>query len=666
MKKLYLIFFILINLYAHDENLLKTLNEVNEIAFQTKLNIDKTPSNVTVLKRDFIQKTGAETLFELLKYIPGIQTSISSSGKKELIVRGNKSIYRDKIKFLINGISVTNNLYSNQFYYYDFPTSLIKRVEITLTPDAVTYGDNAFLGVINIITLDNLNDNQFTFYQNNKNQTLFSVFQKLNNLTLDAYCFYSDPHIQPVKTFLTEINTYNTVLYRENSPNENEKNLGLGIEYKKENSTLQYRINYSRKGNYFGIVNLPPIKDDKYVITIYQYLNYNYSVYLNDFWKNSVNIGIKNYKWDGEYRLFPYDFNETIDNNPDNDIIFGAVLHEYEIYLNNTLTFINESHITNFLFSIKYARPYNYYINEIYGNNFVLKKNIKRKIYEFGIEDLYFLNDKFSLIYGGRYSHYNHFGSNFSYKIGGVYNLNDLTTFKLLFNTAFRAPSWVELYSKSIVSFNGNTDLNPEKIKMAEFIYDQKLNKNNKFKFAFYFGKEYDYIDRAFSQTKGKEIYKNLGNLLIRGFEINYKKLFKKGLFGLSYSYNNNKALFSNMVIPGIDEFKCLGIRKNIFNTFLNYKINKNFDFFVSSFYGSKIKKIYYDYVNDLFTINANISFNKNKFIFKIGVDNITNHKNFDYSLPNDSIYGRYAFSQENTVIPELGRKIYFNFIKKW
>jgi outer membrane receptor for ferrienterochelin and colicins len=362
MKKLYLIFFILVIVYAKkDLDLLKTLNEVNEIAFQAKLNIDKTPSNVTVLKRDFIQKTGAKTLFDLLKYIPGIQTSISASGKKILIIRGNKSLYRDKIKFLVNGVSITNNLYTNQFYYYNFPTSLIKRVEITLTPDSVTYGDNAFLGVINIITLDKLNDNQFSFYKNDKKGTSFSIFQKFNNVNLDAYYEYSNPYVDPVDTYLIDVVKRSYILYRRNSPYEYEKNMGFGIKYKKDNSTLMYRINYYKKGNFFGLINLPPIKDDKYIEFTHQYLNYNYSKFLNDNWTNNFDIGIKNYRWEGEFRLFPYDFNTTIDNNPDNDIIAGALINEYELYIKNRLTFINEKHITNYFVKFKYAKPYDYY-----------------------------------------------------------------------------------------------------------------------------------------------------------------------------------------------------------------------------------------------------------------------------------------------------------------
>jgi outer membrane receptor for ferrienterochelin and colicins len=677
MKKLYLIFFILVFVYAQkDIDLLKTLNEVNEIAFQTKLNNDKTPSNVIVLKRDFIQKTGAKTLFEILRYIPGIQTSISASGKKILIIRGNRSLYRDKIKFLINGISVTNNLYSNQFYYYNFPTSLIKRIEITLTPDAVTYGDDAFLGVINVITLDNLDDNQINFYQSNKKDNSFSVFQKFKNLSLDAYYEYSNPHLKPAKTYLIDALTRMSKLYRKNSPNGKEKNYGFGLKYKKENSSISYRFNYYKKGNFFGIVNLPPLKDDKYIEFTHQYLNYNYSKYLNDYWKNSIDIGVKNYKWRGEYRAFPYDFNYTIDNNPNNDVIAGANINEYEIYFKNKLTFINEKHLSNYFFKFKYAKPYDYYYlqyipvfnnkKKLTGENNVLKEGIERKVLEIAAEDLYFYNDEISFIYGGRYSHYNDFGSNFSYKIGGIYNLNKFTTFKLLYNTAFRAPSWVELFAKSEVSFNGNSDLKAEKIKMGEFIYNQKLSNNAKFNFAYYIGKEKNYIGRIVSFQQGKEIYQNLGDYLIKGYEVSYDQYLKKGSFGASYSFNNNKASFSN-TIQGIDRFSYLGIRRHFYKGYVNYEIMNNTDLFVSSFYGSKIKTPpFVKDINNYFSLNTNIYYTHRNFKLKFGVDNITNHKNYYFILPSDLIYKRYFFAQSLDSCIQPGRKIYISLTKSW
>ena len=675
MKKLYLSLAIVSVLFASNEyDFLKTLNEVSEIATKTKLNLDKTPSNVTVLDRDFIVKSGARTLLDLLQYISGIQISISPSGKKQIIIRGNKSTYRDKIKFLINGHEVTNNLYSNQFYYYNFPAALIKRVEFTKTPDAVLYGDHAYLGVINIITLDKLDNNLISFYQNNKNQNSLVIFQKFKNSLIDFHYEYSNPSLDDVTTYLVNLQNYTVKPYRTASPNPYEQNLGFGYRYFKGNSTFSYRLEFYKKGNFFGLDNLPPLAKDKHIKFIHQYFNYNYTNFLNVNTQDSLNVGVKFYRWKGEFRTFPYDFETKIDNNPDNDIIAGANIDEMEYYLNNDITYTTEKHTINLIFNLKYAKPIDYYYLQyipsfnnkvkLKGDNNVLKEGIYRTIYALAYEDLYILNDNFSVIYGGRYSHYSDFGSNFSYKLGSVYNLNEKTTFKLLYNTAFRAPSWVELYAKSASEFNGNPDLKPEQIEMGEFIWLQKIFDNDRIKFVVYNGKEKNYIGRLYSST-GKKIYQNLGDYLIRGYEISYKNAFKKGVFKISYSRNNNKALFSD-IINGINRFDYPGIRKNLYKGYLIYNINQNYDLFTSAFYGSKISMPYVNDINPYFSWNMNINYHKNNYKFIIGINNITDHKNYTIDYPSDLIDDQYFFAIKDGKLPEIGRNVYVEIMKEW
>jgi len=675
MNKLYLIFFLITLIFASNENdFLKTLNEVSEIATKTKLNLDKTPSNVTVLNRKFIVASGARTLLDLLQYIPGVEISISPSGKKQLIIRGSKSTYRDKIKFLINGHEVTNNLYSNQFYYYNFPAALIKRIEFTKTPDSVLYGNNAFLGVINIITLNNLDNNLISFYQNNKNQNSFVLFQKFKNSLIDFHYEYSNPHLNSIDTLLVNLQTYSAKSYRNATPNPYEQNLGFGYRYFKGNSTFSYRLEYYKKGNFFGIINLPPLAKDKHIKFIHQFFNYNYSNFINDNTQNSLNLGLKFYRWKGEFRVLPYDFNETIDNNPDNDIIEGANIDELEYYLNNDITYITDKHTVNLIFDLKYAKPIDFYYlqyipsfnnkQKLKGDNNVLKEGIYRKIYAMAFEDLYLLNNNISVIYGARFSHYNDFGNNISYKLGSVYNMNEKTTFKLLFNTAFRAPSWVELYAKSESEFNGNPDLKPEKIKMGEFIWLQKLFKNDKVKFVLYSGKETNYIGRSYSST-GQKIYQNLGDYLIRGYEISYKNAFDKGMFYLSYSRNNNKALFADK-IGNINRFNYTDVRKNFYKGYLIYNINKKYNIFSSMFYGSKINIPVVNDINPYFTWNMNVNYHRGNYRVILGVNNITNHKNYNVDYPSDLIADKYMFVADDGKLPEIGRFVYVEFMKEW
>ncbi|WOE72298.1 TonB-dependent receptor plug domain-containing protein [Hydrogenimonas thermophila] len=144
-----------LHLFAQEESfeeLLETLQEVNQVATQSRLGIDKSPSMVTVLYGDKLEELHIETLTEALALVPGIEISMSNSGIKQIVMRGVKSPYRDKIKLMIDGVEVNNDFYDNQYYYLNFPVDLIDRIEIIRGPGSVLYGENAFIGVIDVIT----------------------------------------------------------------------------------------------------------------------------------------------------------------------------------------------------------------------------------------------------------------------------------------------------------------------------------------------------------------------------------------------------------------------------------------------------------------------------------------------------------------------------------
>ena len=666
-KKLYLIF--ASSLLFANTDIVNTLNNLTIYATENQINLEKAPKNLDIINRDFILKSGARTLIEVLEYLPGIEIAQNSAGKKQIIVRGNKSRYRDKIKFLINGIDVTNDVYNNQFYFYNFPASLIKRIEFSKTPDAIEYGENAFLGVINIITLNKYNNNNINIDLSNKKLGLIAGFNKIKNLLFDYHFYISDPNIQKTSSFLVDLNNNSLTKYRIASPDEYEKNIGVGIVYKKSSNTLRYRIEYYKYGSFFGVENLIPLKKDKNSKTIYQYLNFQNKTELNDYFSNKLEIGLNHFVGKGEYRLYPYDFNTTIDNNPDNDIITGAQIKEYSVHLKNKLIFANTKHITKLILELKYVKPYDYYYlnyipslnnkTQLTGKSNFLKEDINRKIFAIGFQDLYSFNDNLSFIYGYRYDHYNDFGSNNSYKIGGVWAINNKTTFKLLYNNAFRAPSLIEVYS----NFYGNENLKPEKINMLEFIWLQKIIYNTNMKFTLYKGKNKDFIGRY--ATNSGFIYKNLGDYDIKGFEIEVKSKSLKNLFAFSYSYNNNKAHFSYL-LNNVNYYSYNYTRNRMIKMYDIYSVNNNFSFFISSIYGSKIKLPFMRDINEYFTINTNIAYKNKNDYFVFGVNNLTNHNNYDVALPNSIINNRYIFIIKDGRLPKKGREFYINFIKKW
>ncbi|BCD59825.1 MULTISPECIES: TonB-dependent siderophore receptor [unclassified Nitratiruptor] len=655
-----------------EQDFLATLNEASEIASATKLNIDKTPSTVTVLRKDFIKNTGAKTLFDLMCYIPGIETSITSSGKKQIIVRGVKNSYRDKIKFLINGVEVTNNIYTNQFYYYNFPADLIKRIEFTKTPDSVRYGDNAFLGVINIITLDESDEDLISTYYSNKNRYAISAFKSIitqhGTLLLDLHKLYSKPDLLAPVTLKIDTNDNSSTIFRQPVPAHTlEKNDGLGLTYKYNNWTLQYRLQYYKKGNFFGISRVPPFKRDQFVHLQHQFIDIGYQQYLTNDWKIETNAGYKYYIWNGAFRVYPFDLDPT--SEPDKDLIVGGNFAEKEFYAKANIKYLSQKHNIQFHLETSYAKPSRaYYLQYVpaLGNYAHLpgpiKTDIHRSIFALGIEDLYFVNDNFTLTGGIRFDHYNEFDWKLSAKAGLVYNFDPNNTMKCIYNSAFRAPSWVELYANTAAEFNGNESLRPEYINLLELQYIKKFASSDVLKTNFYYGKTKDTIDRFLSDS-GLRIYENLGDYLIRGVEVSYTKLFENVKLILRYARSFNKREYQRS--PN-DQQEYLGIRKDIFSTSLDYDWNHLHSHTMFKLSSTIDTPKPYPDIPSCLSLNQIFTYSLENLDIQFGVKNLTNHKNYAYVTPSELIQNRYRFSPQELAVPLSGREWFFRIRKSF
>ncbi len=655
-----------------ERDFLTTLSEVSEIASATKLNIDKTPSTVTVLKQDFIQKTGAKTLYDLLCYIPGIEVAMTPSGKRQIIIRGVKNSYRDKIKFLINGTEVTNNFYTNQFYYYNFPANLIKRIEFTKTPDSVRYGANAFLGVINIITLDENDENSVSLYiadiSHNQITAFNSFYYSGIIFTIDAYKSYAHPKQTAPSIVQIDLQTHTAKPFRNSlAAHTLEKNSGVGIRAKKGEWTLEYRYLYYKKGNFFGISRVPPITHDKSVHLQHQFLTLSYNHFFNPLWKIDAKTGIKVYSWNGEFRAFPYDLQPT--NNPNKDLVFGAYFNEREYFATSDIKYIGDIHQLQIHLDIKYAEPNKeYYLQYVpMLNNYAhlpgpVKKDISRQILGIGIEDLYNLSKRLSITVGARMDRYNSFDNKLSYKLGFVYNIDNTNTIKFLHNHAYRAPSWIELYANAAAEFNGDANLKPEEIQMSEIQYLTSFSNQDKCKFNLFYGKTGNTIDR-FVDASGMRRYKNLGTYNIEGYEISYTHIWPKASLQLRFAKNFDKRNYKK---SPRDNTKYLGIRKTLFN--VNFDCDIGFVHSHTFFkWGSGIDTpSYIPNVNPCVSLNQVFTLQANSFEWQFGVDNLTNKKNYYFAGPSDIVGGRYMFVPIEGKIPTAGRRFFFQLRKEF
>ncbi|MBV2132834.1 TonB-dependent vitamin B12 receptor [Pseudomonas sp. MAP12] len=105
---------------------------------------------VTVIDREEIERKQAASLPELLRSVPGVSLANNGGPGKStsLFLRGSES---DHVLVLIDGIKV-GSATSGSAAFQDLPVELIERIEIVRGPRSSLYGSEAIGGVIQIFT----------------------------------------------------------------------------------------------------------------------------------------------------------------------------------------------------------------------------------------------------------------------------------------------------------------------------------------------------------------------------------------------------------------------------------------------------------------------------------------------------------------------------------
>jgi outer membrane receptor for ferrienterochelin and colicin len=122
-------------------------------ASRTKQPIDQAPAAVTVITVDQIESSGAVTLLDVLRYVPGLNVSESNATVAGVSLRGLNSLLTNTLLVMIDGRPVNQDV-SGGVPWTFLPLELlqVKRIEVVRGPGSTLYGANAFNGVINIIT----------------------------------------------------------------------------------------------------------------------------------------------------------------------------------------------------------------------------------------------------------------------------------------------------------------------------------------------------------------------------------------------------------------------------------------------------------------------------------------------------------------------------------
>ncbi len=497
--------------------------------------LSEVPGSVTIITEKEIREKGALTLKEVLRNFVG--TEFAFEGLVEnMRFRGMDTSNNNKILFLLNGRKL--NAFDTDDFVVDFGFNLdnVKQIEIIKGPGSSLYGANAFAGVINIITKDgkDLNGLNTKLSLGSKpgddelsQHYLLSYGKKIGNMDyMVSTTYWRQLGVDPVNL---------------EEPNSLFDGLGadLSLKYKDE---LVLRGGYHEKNNpRLGSFHSPAPKNKDFQELFY--LDAKYNLVLDELSKIKICLGDSYYPKRSSWRDFR-DLNRIkIDSLADlppgvtNIFYMGgppspaaAAIGGFYIDLDTALAFeagtlpgqeqeMEIGALNELTSEIQYELAWpenNYFVaglsftHDWSGREVYVTDTVSRQNYALYLQDEYHCLDNLIFLAGARYDYNTDYGSNTSPRGSVIYSPLSGLRFKALYGSAFRAPNFMEVYTKfdnGMFEIAGNENLKPEKIEESEVCIEYELGKQLRFKGGYFYWETRDEIQVAYDFSSPLYIY---------------------------------------------------------------------------------------------------------------------------------------------------------------
>jgi iron complex outermembrane receptor protein len=442
------------------------------------------PSSVTIVTVDDIKKYGYRTLADLLRSVPGFNVSYDRN-YAFLGVRGvSLGDFNSRILLLVNGHRVNNNLSDGAFIDTAFilDIDLVDRVEIIRGPGSVLYGNNAFFGVINVITRQGkqLNgiEGSFDYGEFDTYKGRVTIGKEWTNglrFLLSGTIYESEG---AERLFYKEFNTpaqNNGVA--ENMDGDSFKSVFGSLGYR--DFTIEGGYNHRDKVNPTAQFSLTTFNDPRLQTTDdrgYVALKYVHS------FPDVVDVTAQAYYDRNDFKI-GYPQSVIVGTN----VVFSAFSTEKdsgewwgaELQLTKRLW---DRHVITL--GGEYRDDFQQQLH-VSGQEPIERSRQSHGVY---VQGDFAVLTNLHLVGGVRYDQYGDFDPAFNPRVAAIFNPFQGSTFKAIYGTAFRAPNFSELSDPRF------QDIKPEEITGHELVYEQEIGKHLRSSIAGFYNQMDDLI----------------------------------------------------------------------------------------------------------------------------------------------------------------------------
>jgi iron complex outermembrane receptor protein len=494
------------------------------------------PSAVSIVTASEIRKYGYRNLADILRSVRGFTTTFDHQSEY-LGVRGfgRPGDFNTRILLLIDGHRTNDNLFDAASIGNDFPLDidLIERIEIVRGPGSSLYGSNAFFAVINVITRRGRDLQGIEITGGVASQKTYRSrvsygkrFPGGTELLLSGSQYNSEGHKQLYFPEFDSPATNNGVAEDVNS----EENYQLFGRFSMQDFTLEGAYNSLDRqiptGAFFTVFNDPRNANGGRQ----GFLNLQYQHLFPGQLELKARIDYSRFRGHGDY---VYDY-----GSPGNPFLvvnkdefrgdwWGSELQISKLLFESHKLILGGEFRDNFRQDLKNSDLAVYLDSQQDSTTLGLF-----------IQDDVQIRDNLALSLGFRYDRFSTFGGTTSPRLALIYNPWENTACKLLYGEAFRAPSAFEnYYHDGLATQKPNPDLDPEKIKTYELVWEQYFGEHLRGVATGYYYEIENLIDLSLDPADNLLFFDNLSEVKAQGLELELEGRLAAGWEGrLSYS----------------------------------------------------------------------------------------------------------------------------------